>query len=439
MSDLKRDLGLLSMTALAVSMMLGSGIFFGPALTAQQFPDATIVLSLWALGGAIAFVGAWVFGRLSARFPLSGGPYAYLRASFGPYTAFLYAWTSFVIIAPTSAAVIATLLAQNVGVLTPLSPVAVKLLASAALAAFALVNLASVKMGGAAQSALSILKVVLVLGLIVVLAFVAGGLGSSAPTAPPPAAPGKWSLAFVGILFAYGGWDYAVLAGEEVRDAKRNILRGLVLGVLIVTVLYMASVWGYLQALGAAGVAAAGALAPTVAMARAFPAAASLVAIAVAISAAGTINAIMLLGPRATFAVTRDGDVRLPAWLGRVSARGVPAAAIVLQTGMALAYVWIGAFDVVAAFTVLGVGVFVLLSAVGLLLLKDKRWRDVESYAALVIALVYAWFLVDLVIEAPRIARDGIGLIMAGTLLYAAGAWSAKRHAQTVATRSNAP
>jgi L-asparagine transporter-like permease len=94
---------------------------------------------------------------------------------------------------------------------------------------------------------------------------------------------------------------------------------------------------------------------------------------------------------------------------------------------------------VVAAYTVLGVGVFVMLSAIGLLLLSDRRWRDVESYAALTVALVYAWFLVFLLLEAPRVARDGLALIMAGTLAYAAGAWWKRRHAETVASPSSPP
>ncbi|MEA3199151.1 MAG: basic amino acid/polyamine antiporter, family [Thermoplasmata archaeon] len=402
------------MTALGVSMMLGSGIFFGPSLTAREFPDARVVIALWLAGGLVALAGAWVFGRLAARRPLSGGPYVYLRDAYGELPAYLYAWTSLVIIAPTSMAVIAALLASNASQFVRVGPVGLAMTGAWFILLFAFVNLLGVKAGGRLQTALSAFKVLLVVGFLVALV---AGLPAST-LAPAAEGPGRWSLAFVGILFAYGGWEYAVLASEEVRDAARNVPRGLMLGAVVVTLLHVGAVLVYLRALGAPGMAAATALAPEAA-ARVSPALAKLVAVAVAVSAAGTLNAILLLGPRATFALARDG--MLPRILADLSPRaGVPWAAIALQVVLAVAYLLAGGMSRVAATTVVGTGVFIVLSALALLRDRSRGWVGLAEIAAVVIvAGTYTWFLVLLVRDDMTTALLGLGLIAAGAIPYA--------------------
>jgi len=418
LAALKKDLGLFAMAGLGVSMMLGSGIFFGPSLTAREFPSWRVVLALWALGGVVALAGAWVFGRLAGRRPLSGGPYVYLKDAYGPLVAFLFAWSSFVVIAPTSMAVIATLLATSLASFVPMPPFAIKLVALGAIALFAVVNVLGVKSGGRMQTLLSAFKVLLVVGFLGALLV---GLRRAEPGVVL-AGEGRWSVAFVGILFAYGGWEYAVLASEEVRDAKRNVPRGLVAGAILVTLLYLVAVWAYLVALGASGVAGATALAPEAAQ-RVSPGLARVVAIAVGVSAAGTLNAILLLGPRATFALARDG--LLPRALAKLSERGaVPANAILLQVALAVVFLLSGAFETVAAYTVVATGVFIVLSALALLRDRSEGWvRWAEVAAVGVVAGTYVWFLAFLVVEAPWTAAVGLGLIAVGALPYAWTRW----------------
>lgn len=412
---LRRDLGLRDATALAVSMMLGSGIFFGPSLTAAEFPDAGAVLALWAAGGAVALGGAWVFGRLAALYPLSGGPYVYLREAFGPLPAYLFAWTSMVVIGPAGIAVLATIFAANLAFLAPLSPVGLQLLAVWGIAAFAFVNVVGVKAGGRVQTALSVLKLLLVAALV--------GLLLGAP--PPPAASpspggGRLSVAFVGVLFAYGGWEMSALASEETRDARRTVPRALLLGAGLVTLAYLAATASYLAALGPAGVARATALAPEAAQ-RVLPAGAAFVALAVAISAAGTINALTLLVPRATYALARDGG--LPAALARLAPHwGTPALAIALQAALATAYLLSGTFRDIATYDVTAVAVFVLVTALALPALRRRIPQGAPGAllaAALLVAAVYGAFLVLSLVENTLAALIGLGLVATGLVPYA--------------------
>ncbi|HLE47969.1 MAG TPA: amino acid permease [Candidatus Thermoplasmatota archaeon] len=417
MPELRRDLGFVGMAAVAASMMLGTGIFFGPSLTAQEFPSTGMVLLLWTIGGIVALCGAWVFGRLAALHPFAGGPYVYVREAYGPWAAFLFAWTSFVIIAPSSMAVMASLFARHVAEVSPLSRAGLVLMTLWSLAATTFANAIGVKTGGRVQSLLTGLKIVLVSALIALLV---GATGSD--DAEPVTGGGRLSIAFVGILFAVGGWEYAVLASEEVRDPRKTIPRALLTGTAIVVALYLLVVLAYLLMLGADGVARSTALAPEAAE-RALAGTGRWVGLAVGISALGTLNAIVLLGPRATFAVARDG--LLPPALARVSKRfGTPIVAILLQGLLTIVYYLTGAFATVAAYTVIGTGLFIILSAVVLPRLRKQAGLErrpihrLEDLAAWLVAGVYAWFFVFLIIEDPATAAIGFGLIAFGIVPY---------------------
>lgn len=416
-AGLRRDLGLVEMGAVAASMMLGTGIFFGPSLTAQEFPDSRMVFLLWAIGGLVALAGAWVFGRLASLHPLSGGPYVYVRQAYGPWCGFLFAWTSFIIIAPTSMAVMASVFAAHLAQLAPLSRVGLALVALWSLAAVTFANTIGVKTGGRVQTVLTGLKIVLVAVLIGLLLTASGQTTSMAVKGG-----GRFSIAFVGILFAVGGWEYAVLASEEVRYPERNIPRALLIGTGIVVALYLLVVLAYLGMLGADGVARATALAPEAAE-RALPGSARFVAVAVAVSAFGTLNAIVLLGPRATFAVARDGW--LPRSFARLSARwDTPVLPLLAQAALTVVYLLTGTFQTVAAYTVVGTGVFIILSAAALPWLRRRAGRTrrrqdwLEDAAAFAVAGVYVWFLIFLVFEDPPTALVGLGLIAAGLVPY---------------------
>src|SRR5436190_18814606 len=95
---LPRTLGLWSSVALVVGITIGSGIFRSPAGIAQKVPHPSVMLALWALGGAITLCGALSLGELAAALPETGGLYAYLREGWGRVAAFLFGWSVRVLI-----------------------------------------------------------------------------------------------------------------------------------------------------------------------------------------------------------------------------------------------------------------------------------------------------------------------------------------------------
>src|SRR5262245_53468025 len=104
---LQRQLGLGSATARVVGEVIGVGIFLTPAGMAKALGSPFWLLVVWLGMGAVALAGALCFGALAARYPESGGGYAYLRHAYGPRPAFLYGWMSLLVMDPGLTAALA--------------------------------------------------------------------------------------------------------------------------------------------------------------------------------------------------------------------------------------------------------------------------------------------------------------------------------------------
>src|SRR4051812_36804923 len=97
-TNLARRLGVFDATMIVMGGIIGAGIFVNPSVVARQVHTAGLTLAAWAIGGAIALVGAFVYAELAARRPNVGGQYAYLRDAFHPVVAFLYGWTLLLVV-----------------------------------------------------------------------------------------------------------------------------------------------------------------------------------------------------------------------------------------------------------------------------------------------------------------------------------------------------
>ena len=97
-SGLLRQVGLFDATMLVMGGIVGSGIFINPYVVALQVHTPLLILGVWAIGGAVALAGAFVYAELAARKPDVGGQYAYLREAFHPLAGFLYGWVLLLVI-----------------------------------------------------------------------------------------------------------------------------------------------------------------------------------------------------------------------------------------------------------------------------------------------------------------------------------------------------
>ncbi|HET7459514.1 MAG TPA: amino acid permease, partial [Gemmatimonadaceae bacterium] len=186
-----RRLGLFSATMLVVGGIVGSGIFLNPAIVAQRVGSARLTIVAWALGAAIALVGAFVFAELAARRPAAGGGYVYLRDAFGALPAFLYGWALLLVVATGAMAAVAVTFARYAAQLLGASAGSplVTALAVGAIAILSVVNALGVRPGAWTQNVFTVLKLAAIVLVVAVGLLGRGcgvwGVGCAVPSGSP--------------------------------------------------------------------------------------------------------------------------------------------------------------------------------------------------------------------------------------------------------------
>src|SRR5213078_1026078 len=129
---------------------------------------------------------------------------------------------------------------------------------------------------------------------------------------------------------SYGGWQTATFVAGEMRDARRDLSRGLLMGVAGVVALYLAVNIVSLRVLGPAGLDATNTPASNVMRVGLGERGAQWIAAAIAISTLGFLSQSMLTAPRVYYAMARDGLFFRS--IGKLSSgTRAPVMAIVLQ------------------------------------------------------------------------------------------------------------
>jgi basic amino acid/polyamine antiporter, APA family len=308
---LARRLGLFDATMIVMGGIIGSGIFMNPYLVARQVHTPFMILGAWMLGGLIALAGAFVYAELAARRPHVGGQYAYLREAYHPSVAFIYGWALLLVTQTGGMAAVAVTFSRYFLEITR-APLSGKWVAVLALGLLTLINCLGVRAGSSMQNLLMVLKI-LALGALIIcgLCFVAGPANAlQAEVLDRPLSLGlltAMGAAMTPIMFSYGGWQTSSFIAGEMREPRRDLARGLLIGVMGVILIYMAVNFVYLYALGPDGLAATETPASTV-MRKAFGArGAALIAVGIAISTLGFLSQSMLTAPRVYFAMAEDG------------------------------------------------------------------------------------------------------------------------------------
>jgi APA family basic amino acid/polyamine antiporter len=425
-SDLRRELGLFDATTINVGTMIASAIFIVPAIVAVHLPASGLIVGVWVAGGAVSLLGALCVAELGAAFPEAGGQYVYLRQAYGPVWGFLYGWAAFTVINTASIAAIAVAFAIYLGFFVPLGPLAVKLVALASIVALTALNCRGVRLGATTQNVLTVAKVA-ALGVLIAAGLVLPG-GSTANLEPlwlapgtgPASLAGPVGLALVAVLWAYDGWIEATYVGSEVRDPGRNLPRSIVLSTMIVVALYTLVTLAYAYLLSPARMARSALVASDAARVALGAGGAGFVAFAIVVSTLGANNGIILTAARIPYAMARVGHFF--AWAGRIHPRwNTPLPALVAQGVIAGALVFSGTYEQLATYVVFASFLFYGMSAGAVVRLRRTRPDLPRPYRTwgypwtpLVFIAFAAWLVGNTILEAPRDALIGAGIIAAG-------------------------
>lgn len=430
---LLRRLGFKESFSIVVGSIIGTGVFLKTAVMAQEAGSPLYVLLAWLAAGALSYLGALIYAELGCLFPAAGGEYVFLREAYGPLTGFLFGWTRFWIASPGSIA------AYAIGAVTFLDsalPVTDHRLEMAIgiIVFFTVLNCFSVHFGGAVQTAMTAVKIFMILGLAAsILTLGAGTSWHHLSGAASSVGWKSWSgfgLAVLAALWAFDGWNNLSMAAGEIRDPDRVIPRSLAWGLAVVLFLYVSANLAYFYALPFDEVLNSNSTrypdalpVATKAALQSFGAAAvALLSLAFVFSALGAMNGTILTGARVPYAMARDG--LMWRWLGVANpCTHSPVGSTIVQGVWACVLAASGTFDQLTNCIVFASWIFYALNAFSLF--RFRRTLPAAAYrtpgfpwSPLIFITCALLLIVNTLWTAPKESLAGLGLIVAGIPVY---------------------
>jgi APA family basic amino acid/polyamine antiporter len=313
--------------AVLVGNTIGMGILRTPGEIAARVPSIPLFMGVWVAGALYALLGALTVSELAAMRPRSGGLYPLVHHGLGPYPGFVVGWSDWLSTCGSTAAV-AIVLGEYVGPLVPFLAGHGTLTACSVVLAFGLMQWRGIRIGDIAQQATSLVKALSLVALALVALFVARAPAPDAATAVAPAMPMGFALvgavivAMQSAIYTYDGWSGPVYFSEELQDPARDVPRAMIAGVLLVMAIYLLLNAAFLAVIPIHEMAGDPFVAASAAARMFGPGGDTVLRIVMILSLVASVNALVLMGSRVPFAMSRDG--LLPAALQRVNRGGTP-------------------------------------------------------------------------------------------------------------------
>jgi basic amino acid/polyamine antiporter, APA family len=428
-TELARRLSLGDSIAIVIGMMIGAGIFLVPNLVARSVPSSPMIMAVWLLAGAVSLIGALACAELGAAFPATGGQYVFLREAYGRPAAFLCGWSLFTVARSAQVAWLAVVFSMYVGYFVPLGRVVSKLLSLAALAVFTWVNYRGVKLGAIVQNSFTVMKVAGVLIIIAGALLLGGHAEQNAGSTigahrDPNGSLSSFGVALIACLLAYDGWVQLTFVAGEIRNPKRNVVRALTVGTLVVAAIYLVANLAYMRVLSIPEIAVSNHVGADAA-ARVFGrGGGAVVSLLIIISVLGTLNGCFLTSPRVYFAQAADGlFFRRFAQVHRVY--GTPGFAILAQAVWSGVLLLTGTYESLIDYSLFGIWLFYGLMIASVMVLRRKQPDLARPYrmwgyplTPLIFVAITIWFLLNMLMRRPASSFASLGLILTGVPAY---------------------
>ncbi len=449
--NLVRTLGLGYVVIFVIANIIGSGVYKKIAPMADELQSSSWILLVWIVGGIITLFGALSNAEIAGMLADTGGEFVYLKKIYNRFFSFLYGWSLFVVIQSATISSLAYVFTQSLnsiipipemlpslqdftigGVFFPFRDFGIKLTAILLIMLLTFLNMTGLK-GGAWVS-----KVILLLvgaGLLTIVVF-----GLSSDVARPAnfmnvkeLASGTVTLssfytAMLAAFWAYQGWVSVGFIGGEIRDAKKNIPKGIAIGVFVVIAVYLLVNFTYLSLMSIpelVQVHEAGNQIAAVEAVRSFwgTSGVMFISLLILVTTMGCLHASIITGARPYYAMSRE---RLFfSGIGKLNRHNVPGNSLLWQGIWASVLVLSGTFDQLTDMLIFAVYIFYGATAMGVFILRRRMpdaHRPYKVWGYPVVPAIFVLFCVGLfcntIITRPREAAIGLALILLGIPVY---------------------
>ncbi len=316
--------GLMFAIAMVVGIVIGGGVFFkAEAVLRATGGNMGMGILAWLTVGVIMIVCACTFSIMASKYEKVNGIVDYAEMMVGKTYSYYVSWFMTVIYYPSLASVLSWVSARYLCVLLgfPIAGGECMVIACFFLCASYSINTLSPILAGKIQVSTTIIKLIPLLSMAILgtsfglrhgitmrnftTALTAQEISAATGYAPSHS---PWLASVVAVAFAYEGWIIATSINAELKDAKRNLPRALMIGsILVVTIyiLYYIGVAGGIDKLELIASGEAGVV-------KAFSAVFGHVGgyffmVFVIVSCLGTLNGLMLASTRGIFSIAVRG------------------------------------------------------------------------------------------------------------------------------------
>jgi APA family basic amino acid/polyamine antiporter len=425
---LRTELNVFDAVAVVVGTVIGSGIFLLPSFVAAQLHSLGAVLLVWLAGGLLSAFGALSLAELGSIYPGTGGLCTYLRHIYGPLPAFLYAWALLLMIHSGSIAALAVAFGIFAGQVLPLNMVEQKVLSVGLILGLTLVSCLGIRGGKFVQNLIALAKVGGLVGVILLLTtkgslplrFFAGPASGQGPAFSIVG----FGIALVAVLWAYEGWHVLSFIAGEMKRPKVDLPRSLLYGSAIVTLIYLVANLGYYHVLPAAEIQGSNAVAALAVGKLLGRSGANAISILIVVSILGSMNGLVLSGPRVSFAMAREGI--FPAIFGRLSHRyRTPVVALAVQGVWSAMLAASGSYPQLFTDVIFTAWIFYGLAVAGVLVLRHSQPQLARPFSvpgypwlSLLFCVAAAGLIISTVMARPMGAAIGLVLVATGIPVY---------------------
>jgi len=369
---LKRVVGVRGLAATVVNFTIGAGIFALPGLIGIQLGPAGVIGYL--LCGLMFAAIILCYVEVGSKIKSSGGSYAYVDAAFGPFAGFIINWLLFFGWGAIGSAALMNVVADSLSVIYPplLNPIARTILFVVLIGTMIFVNMRGSKESVRVVGFITIIKLIPLLGLIVLGLSHIQASNLKMEHLPSLKTFGDTSLI---LFFAFAGFETSLNVSGEIKDPKRTVPRGILLGGITVFIIYILLQTVTQGVLG--GQLGEYKDAPLAAVAERIvgPVGLTILLFAAVISGLGCVNGDVLSSPRLLFAGAKDG--LFPKFLAKVHPKfTTPYIAVITYAAMIFIFSISGSFKQLA---ILASGALLLVYLAVILSLIKFRRKKVED------------------------------------------------------------
>ena len=459
---MNKKLTLWDATMLVMGSMIGSGIFIVSSDMMRNLGSGYWLIVVWIITGIMTVAAAISYGELSSMFPKAGGQYTYITEIFGKMPGFLYGWGLFTVIQTGTIAAVAMAFGKFTAYLVPAlnaDPIFqsggfkitwIQILAIGIILLLTYINSRGLKNGKILQDVFTSSKIIALLAIIIFgvilvknshwaenMSFGWNAFQDFGVENGNSLAPSGWksiggitllggiAAAMVGSVFSSVAWENVTFMSGEIENPKKNVVKAMVLGTIVVMILYLFVNFVYLHALGRDGIAFADNNRPAVAASEViFGSTGTIImAVLVMISTFGCINGLVLAGARVFQTMAKDGLFFKSA--AENNSNNVPGKSLWMQGAWACVLALSGQYgdllDMISFIIVL----FYMVTVFGVIWMRIKQPNVERSYKAwlypitpIIYLVIGAAFCILLVIFKPQYTWPGFILILLGVPVY---------------------